>query len=144
MLISSNWMNNSCWKKNKDKPPAHLLQDAFTSRAAHLMWMPRPPQKSNAFTDRICLYVVFYLPDLCHWPYSDTLSCHLAHKEQSELQFITPLLHLCMRVTPSNPEGEGPRGQQMSCCREGEPASTQPFSPNIDFYWSEVAATQGS
>lgn len=91
-------------------------------------------QKPNVVAPRICLHGAFYLHDL----FTDyTLSCHLGHKEQWVLQFIAPWLHLCLALTPSNSEGEGPRGHWMSCCHEGEPTSIHKCSPNTDlpFCW---------
>lgn len=97
-------------------------------------------QKPNVVASPICLHVAFYLHDL----FTDyTLSCHLGPKEQWVLQFIAPWLHLCLALTPSNSQGEGPRGHRMSCCYEGEPTSIQKCSPNTDspFRWLKVAPT---
>lgn len=109
--------------------------DAFTSSSRL-----RRIQKPNVVVTPICLHVAFYLHDL----FTDyTLSCHLGHKEQWVLQFIAPWLHLCLALTPSNSEGEGPRGHRMSCCYEGELKSIQKFSLNTDlpFCWLKVTQT---
>lgn len=133
------------WIKLAGKPKnmslALLLWNAFTSRAAHLTYMPWPIPKSNTLTDRICLNVVFSFQTFLHWPYTDTLPCHTKSNQNYNL------LPLCVTSAWESPRRiQRAKGLEVNKCPAAAWASgrEQSFSLNMNFYWLEVGATQRS